>query len=154
MRWDTSAVWWQNHWLLIRDDLTGLWLDCLQISFSPSSERTHITWNVWLDWAGTGATSHACTGWPGITPETAPTPVLPCASLPASKRGLLVCHKVQEKVPVPWGWRRKQLQRNKLLILMFQEKEKRKDTGTQKEGLRLALMCSFPQDGSSPEHTE
>lgn len=124
----------------------------LQISFS-SSEGTRITQNIWLDWAGSGATS--CLHWTArIIQRQHPAPVLPSASLPPSNEASCVCHKVQEKVPVPWGWRRKQLQRNKLLILMFQEKEKRERTRRPERMTPSGWCCSFPQDGSSLENTE
>lgn len=60
---------------------------------------------------------------------------------PPSNEASSVCHKVQEKVPVPWGWRRKQLQRNKLLILMFQEKEKRERTRAPRKNDSIWLWC-------------
>lgn len=150
------GAWLQNQWLLIRDDFTGLWLDCLHISFSSCSKRTHITKNIQVDWTGSGAniTCLHCVAWDYIRDI-----IHACASRRTSPRLQMrppsVCHKDQENVPVPWGWRRKQLWRNKLLILMFQEKEKRERTwGAQKEWLHMALMCSFPQDGSSTENTE
>ena len=81
-------------------------------------------------WTGLALEPHhvLALGGPGSHQRQHPRPCSPRASLLASKRGLLVCHKVQGKVLVPWGWRRKQLQRSKLLILMFQEKEKRERT--------------------------
>lgn len=154
MRWDTSAVWRQNHWLLIRDDFTGLWLDCLQISFS-SSEGTHITQNIWLDWAGSGATSHACTGRPGITSETASAPVLPqCVSPRLRMRPPPSVTKSKKRFRSLEVGEEGSCKEKKQAINVPGKGEERKDTSAQKEWLHLALMCSFPQDGSSPENTE
>ena len=114
-----------------------------------------MTWDVWLDWAGTGATSRACTGRPGITPGTAPAPVLPPCVSPRLQTRPPRLSQSPRKGSGPLRLEKKAAAKKQAININVPGKgEERKDTGTQKERLHLALMCSFPQDGSSPEHTE
>ena len=83
-----------------------------------------------------------------ITSETSSCPCLP-ACLPTHSNMASVWHKDQEKVPAPWGWRRKQLRRHKLLILMFQEKEKRERTQRPERMTPYGFDVFVPQDGSN-----
>lgn len=124
--------------VLIRNDFTGLLLGYLHIPPpSPPPPKGHITKDI--GWTGLqGVASQACTvAW--MTSDIT-APMLP-ACLPTPSNTASVWHKDQEKVPVPWGCRRKQLRRNKLLILMCQGKEKRERTRAPRKNDSIWLWC-------------
>lgn len=140
-----------TQWLLIRDNFTGCLLGRF-LSLS-SSERTHITKTIWFDWAGRGAASRACTAWPGITSETASSLALPRAPPHTFKQGLRLAQRPR-KGSGPLRLKKKAAAKKQAININVPGKgEERKDTGAQKEWLHMALMCSFPQDGSSAENT-
>lgn len=147
-------AWLQDQWLLIKDDFTGLWLDCLHI-FLLLFEKDAYYKEYLVDWAGSAAASHACTAWPGITSETSSVPVLPKAPPHAFKWGLLRLAQRPRKGSRPLRLEKKATAKKQAININAPGKgEERKDTGAQKEWLHMALMRSFPQDRSSTENTE
>lgn len=91
--------------------------------------------------AGCGTTSHVCIVCPSITSETLYALVFPSpARLPIPSNKTSLC-KDQEKALVLWGWKEKQLQRHKLLILIFQKKKKLERTWVPRKKDSIWLWC-------------
>lgn len=158
MRWGAQnecRAWLPNEWLLIRDDSTGFLPDCVSLSLLLlllQKDTYYKEYSAWVGWQW--AASHARTAWPRITSEAASAPVLPSAPPHAFKQGLRLAQSPRKGFG-PLRLEKKATAKKQAININVPGKgEERKDTGAQKEWLHMALMCSFPQDGSSTENTE